>query len=75
MILTRIIKELLPSTWNNLLKIGFNLLLILVAIPNSKRRDARTKKGNIEGNSLVLKILILEIPLSIIKEGLIKIPK
>ena len=54
---------------------GVNLLLILVAIPNSKRRDARTKKGNIEGNNLVLKILILEIPLSIIKEGLIKIPK
>ena len=46
-----------------------------MAIPNSNNNDARTKKGNIEGNSLVLKILILEIPLSIIKEGLIKIPK
>ena len=75
MILTRIIKELLPSTWNNLLKIGFNLLLILVAIPSSNNNDARTKKGNIEGNNLVLNILILDIPLSIIREGLIKIPK
>ena len=56
MILTKIIKELLPSTWNNLLNRGFNFLLILVASPSSKRSDARTKKGKIEGNSLVLKV-------------------
>ena len=65
----------MPSIWNNLLKRGFNLLLIFVAIPNSKESEARIKNGNMEGNNFVLNKVILDIPLYIINEGLIKIPR